>query len=652
MRVFIVRPFGPRNGIDFDRVQRELIDPALKDRGFAGDTTQQFVEAGNIRVDMFEQLLLADVVIADISVHNANVFYELGIRHALRGKHTVLIRAKISKPREERTAEDEVPFDLKTDRYLVYDHTKPEDSVAELIRAITFATDARNDSPVFQSLPGLVEQDRARFLPVPTEFGEAVDSARARKDLATLGLLAAEARGFTWEVEGWRKVGQVLFDLHAMPAAKRAWERIRGVDAFDVQANLKLGTIFQRSGDVTASEQALERVVNHTATTRRDKAEAWALRGSNAKVAWAQGWERADAIPKRQELALRSPFLDEAYRAYRAAFDLDLNHYYPGLNALALLSIRLDLIEQLPEIWSESFAKPIAAELERSNLEDERDALKGAVRMALAAADQTDPWIVISLADYEFLTAAKATLVKVAYQKSLAYPKIFNSRSAKRQIELFAALGLKADRAALCLAEFPDIPAPSNHQHVVVFTGHRVDQPGRSTARFPDTMSDRARDAIRTELAKLRPSIGIAAAASGGDILFHQVCRELSIPSRIRLCIPARTFVQQSVAPSGSRWVDEYWALLDATGQPDLVELSAEEKLPSWLAKKPDYNIWRRGNWWQIEEALSLEPQRFTVLALWNGEVGDGPGGTKDFLDRAQALGATPCVIDTKTLFT
>lgn len=77
MHAFIVRPFGTKNGIDFDRVEKELIRPALEEVGFSGGTTGEFIEQGNIRTDMFEQLLIADLVIADISIHNANAFYEL-----------------------------------------------------------------------------------------------------------------------------------------------------------------------------------------------------------------------------------------------------------------------------------------------------------------------------------------------------------------------------------------------------------------------------------------------------------------------------------------------------------------------------------------------------------------------------------------------
>ena len=93
MNVFIVRPFGNKNGIDFDQIEKISFDPRWSRPGLTGGTTGQFIQQGNIRTDMFEQLLVADLVIADISIHNANVFYELGIRHALRDKRTFLIKS-------------------------------------------------------------------------------------------------------------------------------------------------------------------------------------------------------------------------------------------------------------------------------------------------------------------------------------------------------------------------------------------------------------------------------------------------------------------------------------------------------------------------------------------------------------------------------
>ena len=93
--VFIVRPFGMKEGIDFDAVEQLLIQPALKAAGQEGNTTTNIAEAGNIREDMFRLLVTADLVIADLSIHNANVFYELGIRHGLRPQGTLLIRADV-----------------------------------------------------------------------------------------------------------------------------------------------------------------------------------------------------------------------------------------------------------------------------------------------------------------------------------------------------------------------------------------------------------------------------------------------------------------------------------------------------------------------------------------------------------------------------
>ena len=99
MRAFIVRPFGTKNDkqgqpIDFDAVEKALIGPALAWHGIEGRTTGEIAAAGNIREDMFRMLIASDVVIADISIHNANVFYELGIRHALRPWRTMLIRCR------------------------------------------------------------------------------------------------------------------------------------------------------------------------------------------------------------------------------------------------------------------------------------------------------------------------------------------------------------------------------------------------------------------------------------------------------------------------------------------------------------------------------------------------------------------------------
>jgi len=94
-RAFVIRPFGKKadasgTAIDFEQIHDRLIAPALKDAGLGGGTTGEIIDAGNVREDMFSLIIEADLVVCDITVHNANVFYELGIRHALRKRRTVL----------------------------------------------------------------------------------------------------------------------------------------------------------------------------------------------------------------------------------------------------------------------------------------------------------------------------------------------------------------------------------------------------------------------------------------------------------------------------------------------------------------------------------------------------------------------------------
>ena len=152
-RAFIIRPFGTKKDssgaeIDFERVDRELIRPSLEAVNLGGGSTGEIVDAGNIREDMFGLIFEADVVVCDITILNANVFYELGIRHSLRRKSTVMIKGQPSK--------DNTPFDLLTDRYLAYEIGNPgaaKDKLIETLNA-SMQSERETDSPIFKMLPG------------------------------------------------------------------------------------------------------------------------------------------------------------------------------------------------------------------------------------------------------------------------------------------------------------------------------------------------------------------------------------------------------------------------------------------------------------------------------------------------------------------
>ena len=112
---FVAMPFGSKPGadntlIDFNRIYRELIAPALEDAGLEVFRADQEIRAGDILTDMFQELLVADLVVADLTIDNPNVWYELGVRHALRARGVVIVCGGA------RTT----AFDLYTDRKLRY----------------------------------------------------------------------------------------------------------------------------------------------------------------------------------------------------------------------------------------------------------------------------------------------------------------------------------------------------------------------------------------------------------------------------------------------------------------------------------------------------------------------------------------------------
>ncbi|MFM9884207.1 MAG: tetratricopeptide repeat-containing protein, partial [Burkholderiales bacterium] len=522
MRAFIVRPFGTKSGIDFDRVDRELIGPALAAVGIAGGTTAEFVEAGNIRADMFEQLLKANVVVADISIHNANVFYELGIRHALRDRYTLLISS----------AKDDVPFDLKTDRYLKYDALHPGAALAQLTEALKRTVGGtKHDSPVFSLIPGLASQDWEKYIVVPEDFAEEVRLAALAKRVGDLELLGAEARGCEWELEGLRQVGKALFALRAWSAARGVWEAVRTLNDDDSDAAVQLPTIYQRLGDLGKSEIALERALRQCADDSSQRAELFALQGSNEKTLWMKEWGTV-AENERRRTALVSAHLARSTEAYENGFREDLNHFYSGLNALSLLQSTVELAGALPEAWSAGFDDDAQAAAKLAELKQHLALVSSTVRYSiertrarLKAEDKRDVWTDVSWADYRCLTATRAESVGRAYRDALTGASDFNFDSVRRQLQMLDALSIRSDNVKAALREIDALDKASNGiakvepiVRVLVFTGHMIDAPDRKMPRFPANMERIARqaihDAIVAEQAKYPGRIiGIAGGA-------------------------------------------------------------------------------------------------------------------------------------------
>jgi hypothetical protein len=667
MRAFIIRPFGTRKGIDFDDVEKQLIGPALDKVGAEGRTTGEIMQAGNIRIDMFQQLLVADLVVADITTNNPNAFYELGIRHALQEKRTFLVRAKPPASQTstiEAMKEADVPFDLKTDRYFEYDPANPGSSLAQLSEALRLtAASERQDSPVFLLLPNLKPQERERFIPVPLGFGEEVQRAEKDKDARRLTLLGLEALGFPWESTGLRAVGRALFLIKRYEASKTTWESLRELDDFDLEANINLGNIYQRLGDLTSSDQALERA-SKRAVEAKDLAEIHGQLGRNKKDSWRRSWENA-AQNGRPRMALDSPLLVEAYQQYFTAYRQDLNSYYPGLNALGLAVIILELAAKFPDVWNAQFADEDEAAQSLKEISRKREEIAHALQLRFdsvdgpeaSASDKQDQWLLSSAGDLSMLTMPTAKRALYFYKKAAAAQGDFILDSARKQLMLFAELGVLQSNVSEALKVLPGdagTPSVERIERLVLFTGHRIDAAGRENPRFPAAKEGVARNAIRAALEGEKnithgSMLGVAGGANGGDLLFLELCEELDIPTQMMLALPDDQFVEKSVQADDVQWVHRFYAQLEK--HPHAPVLSKTPELPKWLQFKKGYDVWQRNNLWLLGEALCRTPAHLTVIALWDGQTGDGPGGTEHMVALARERGARILHLNTKTLF-
>ena len=684
-RAFIVRPFHTQEGIDFDRVENELISPALERLGISGRTTGEITEQGNIREDMFRLLVISDLVIADVSIHNANVFYELGIRHGLQERHTLLIRAKETKAK--------YPFDLQTDRYLEYDPVAPAASLDALLKALRASLDSSNkDSPVFKLLPRLKPHDRSALMVVPWDFQEDVALAEKAQARGDLRMLADEASGFEWGSGGLRFVGEAQYRIRAFAGAKDTFEALRRLDPNSFLANRLLSTIYRKLGEtaitaddrlacITRSEQAIDRVLERTrppadgaesaaegGERRSYRAEALALRGSNAKTRWFEDWA-GTAGDDRRAKALRSPHLAESIGNYLDGYAEDLDSFYPGINAVALLRAQIELAKALPDVWEESFGDADDAARALKGAEARCGRIAAALELALGndpavARDgaQPDIWQAITVADLQFLTGAKPSKAAAEYRKALAGAKPAHVESARRNVELFRDLGLSTPSVEAALAEMLADGQAAKPQlaRVVLFTGHMIDTAKRTKKgepRFPPTPEAEAKarelieNALRDEM-KLDGgvSLGIAGGACGGDILFHDVCFDLGIPTQLFLALPRPDFQAASVDHGGPKWVERYETLCDRV--PPRV-LGTSDELPRWLSGKKDYDIWQRNNFWMMFNTLALGPRRLTLLALFNPDrEPDGAGGTGHLVKEAAKHGFKAVELDARKLLT
>ena len=89
-------PFGIKNNINFDEAYKNISKKIIEKGGYSVHRVDKINSTVDIDTKMYKSILAADIVVADISLYNPNVLYELGIRHSLINKTTKIIQKKDS----------------------------------------------------------------------------------------------------------------------------------------------------------------------------------------------------------------------------------------------------------------------------------------------------------------------------------------------------------------------------------------------------------------------------------------------------------------------------------------------------------------------------------------------------------------------------
>src|SRR4051794_17251383 len=166
---FVIMPFGQKRDIlsdgqtqeiDFDQIYRQIIRPTVERLKLQCTRSDEVSKSGLIHKDMIERILSSDLVVVDITTLNANVFYELGIRHTAQLSGTVLVHMA-NKP---------IPFNIGGMRVVEYECDTPEgiahsqDILEANIRKSLI--DRNVDSLVHALIPGLHVSRRAKPIKV------------------------------------------------------------------------------------------------------------------------------------------------------------------------------------------------------------------------------------------------------------------------------------------------------------------------------------------------------------------------------------------------------------------------------------------------------------------------------------------------------
>lgn len=656
---FVAMPFGVKPGvdgqpIDFNRVYGEYVAPALEAAGLEAFRADEEIRAGDIRTDMFQELLVADLVIADLSIDNPNVWYELGVRHALRARGVVLVSG------------GGVPtaFDLYTDRKVRYSlkHGGPDPAtieddkrkLTEMVIRTMESWHGRKVSPVYHLMPNLQEPnwkslrigDVREFWEQHRDWENRLDLARKAGRIGDVLVLAEEAPVAAFRAEAWIKAGEALRKAERFRFALEHLEHGLEIEPENLRALHEKGMCLQRLAVAGLPGHSLDRARDHYREVLKvypTDPETWALLGRVDKDAWVAAWRRPGGSPAqmREDAAYEDTHLRAAIDSYARGYRANSGHYYSGINALTLMHLASYLTKDVRydrdmAIWAG--AVRFAAECEP----DERQLF----------------WSKMTLGDLEVLIGTADT-VKDAYKEAIAKNERdwFALNSSLAQLLLLQDLGFRPDTVAAGIAIFvralERLKKPEDHwqpRQVLLFSGHMMDAPDRKTPRFPPDKEDVAAQAIGAGLDQLgagSEDLAFSQAAAGGDLLFIEACQKRGVRCQVLLPLIEPEFIERSILPSagGEKWRDRFYAMKSKLTEP--IRIMPDELGPL----RKGVNSFERCNLWLLYSALACGVDKVRFVTLWNGGGGDGPGGTAYVYNEVKGRTGRVTWLDTRKLW-
>jgi hypothetical protein len=328
-------PEGAPREIDFDALWFTAFKPALEQLGYLAVRADGDVGSVIIK-DMLERLAFADLVLADLTLPNGNVYYEVGVRHVAKQANCVLVAASWSKQL----------FDvdqMRSLRYPLADGTVPAASAAAIQQLLIEQLDVLKnaETPYHEFVTHKFDAD---------VFRDQIERLSAfQTDVQAIRLLSDQQeriRRVDALVERCKpslELREVAFELLMLVRDTLSWQALLAfLEQLPSDLQMEGFTREQRLlaqaklGDDATAIAGLKELMRW----QGESAERMGLIGGRYKKLWRQA--RRERLERGEELASlqEDGYLEDAIEHYRLGANLDLNEYYCASNLPLLLNAR------------------------------------------------------------------------------------------------------------------------------------------------------------------------------------------------------------------------------------------------------------------------------------------------------------------------